>query len=106
MTSVLVATLLLQPAGHRLFQPATLVIQPSKPVPIGSEAPIAWHGSGSDLYLHPLARDPKTITFKLMHFSGAGMSSGTSADRATMQANSPCDGEAAGMQRVNAVLSA
>jgi hypothetical protein len=105
MSGGLVGAVQLEPAGLRLFQPATLVIQPSVPIPFGSEAPIAWHGGGSDLYLHPLVRDPKTITFKWMHFSGAGMSSGTSADRAAVQGNSPCDAESAGIQRVYAVLS-
>jgi hypothetical protein len=58
------------------------------------------------IYLHPLDRDPKTITFNLMHFSGAGMGSGTSANRAAIKNNSPGDQEAAAMQKVTDILLA
>src|SRR5438105_12327121 len=56
------AAVQLEPRGLRLFRLATLTIATPIPIPIGAETPLAWHGDGSDMYLHPLLLDPKSIT--------------------------------------------
>src|SRR5438105_618387 len=102
----LVAAVQLEPSGLRLFQLATLTVLTPRPVPLDAETPIAWHRDGRDLYLHPLAVDPQTMTFKLLHFSGVGVSNGTSAERAAQAARFPCDQESAMEQRLAPVVQA
>ena len=102
----MVAAVQLEPRGLRLFQLATLTISTPTPIPIGAETPLAWHGDGSDMYLHPLLVDPSSITFKLIHFSGAGVANGTSAERDAQIVRVPCDLEAALMQRLMPIVQA
>lgn len=100
----LVAGVQLEPTGLRLLQLATLTLAMPRPVPPGLETPMAWHDNGRDLYLHPLVVDPKVIAFKLIHFSGAGIGSGTSTERKSKLASLPCDQESALQQRLVPVL--
>lgn len=79
MSGGLIAAVQLEPGGLQLWHP------------IGSRAPMAWKGSGDSFHLHPLEMDPHSVSFKLIHFSGMGVSSGTASDRAARQKNRPCD---------------
>lgn len=105
-TGGLVAAVQLEPNGLRLLELATLAIATPQPIPLAAQTPIAWRGQGNDLHLHALTRDPRTIQFKLTHFSGAGMSNGTAAERSAYVARIPCDSEAALQQRLMPILEA
>lgn len=59
----------LAPEGLRLFQPATLVIEP----PGGAEAEamsFAYRADGEQFHGYPLAPDPTALRLGLLHFSG------------------------------------
>lgn len=104
MSGGLIAAVQLEPSGLRLFEAATLVLKTPRPIPLGTESPVAWKKNGNDFHNYPLQIDPNTITFKLLHFSGAGVASGTEADRANQRASIPCDKEAAMQQEAAAVI--
>jgi hypothetical protein len=59
------------PDGLRLYQPATLVIEPpaGKAVPIEREVSFASHSRGRQAHRYPLRVQPRTPTFDLFHFS-------------------------------------
>ena len=102
----LVAGVQLEPSGLRLLNTATLTLSMPHPVPPSLETPVGWHADGRDLYLQPLVIDPKSITFKVIHFSGAGIGSGTDAQRQVILRDFPCDADAALQQRVMPILLA
>jgi hypothetical protein len=102
----MIAAVQLEPRGLRLFKMATLSIMTPTPIPLGAETPMGWHRDGSDMYLQPLFRDPKSITFKLIHFSGVGVANGTNAERQAQLARIPCDLEAAINQRLMPIVQA
>ena len=78
----------LAPEGLGLFKPATLLIEPGTPVPLKEQISFAFEGSGQKLHLYPLTKDPKTIAFDIMHFSGYGMGQGSAADAQSLSSAS------------------
>src|SRR6185503_6111098 len=94
----LAAAVQLEPDGLRLFNFATLVVEPPQSLSPNQETSFAWDQAGDDFHLFPmqtpnstrrenargsaLALNPRGLIFKLLHFSGYGVGSGTDADRA------------------------
>lgn len=62
-----------EPEGLRFLTPATLRIDPAKPIPLEDQVAVGWHGGGQDTHLEPL--DPKSsgIVMSILHFSGVGV---------------------------------
>ncbi|HKF56338.1 MAG TPA: hypothetical protein VKJ45_12865 [Blastocatellia bacterium] len=79
----------LEPEGLLLLKAATLVVQPSSPLPLDQQCPFSWHQAGDDFHLFPLTLDPGTITMQLTHFSGYGTGSGSSGERGAARASTP-----------------
>jgi hypothetical protein len=78
----------LSPEGLYFWQPATLEIQPAKPVAAASYLlPIGWSDSGQDVHLMPAWTGNSPVKLPITHFSGAGYASG-SQDNMTDYANS------------------
>jgi hypothetical protein len=75
----------IEPDGLRLAKPATLTID----IPSGFKAAdlvgFAYHGSGAEFHLYPVAVKGSTVTAQLTHFSGYGGGQGTQADTDTQQ---------------------
>jgi hypothetical protein len=62
----------LKPEGLRLLKPATLIIEPDKPVPPAEQVAFAYLGSGEDAHLYSARGDSLQVELKLLHFSGYG----------------------------------
>ncbi len=98
-----IAAVHLAPEGLGLFKPATLLIEPGTPVPLKEQISFAFEGSGQKLHLYPLTKDPKTIAFDIMHFSGYGMGQGSAADAQSLNSvsqSSPEDQFLAALQQM------
>ncbi len=81
----------LEPSGLFLKEMATLTIVPAKEIPIKDQIAFGYEGSGEDYHLAVVDHKSKDIKLKLMHFSGAGVGSGSDAAWAAnlmVQANS------------------
>ncbi len=87
----LAAAVDLKPEGLQLSKAATLTIDPATPIPAAEETPFGYHGDGNDLYLQPLERNTPQITFKLMHFSTAGVANGTAEQREAQDGRKPSE---------------
>ncbi len=61
------------PDGLRLFVPARLTIAPARAIPLAEQVGFAFHMSGADLFLTPLAADPARIQLLIEHFGGGGI---------------------------------
>lgn len=85
----LTAAVQLQPEGLMLMSPATLTIEPDKPMPADELTAFGYRGKGDDLYLTPHELDSTRITMDVTHFSGNGIGLGTDADRSTQQGHPP-----------------
>lgn len=93
----------LGPEGLQLFKPATLVIKPAKNVPFSSQVGFAYHGSGQELFMYPLA--PKVqLTIMVVHFSGVGSASATAADVQRQVQNQPTSPEDQAAQLISAAI--
>jgi hypothetical protein len=115
----LAAAVQIEPAGLRLFEFATLVIEPAQSVPASQETSFAWDQAGDDFHLFPMLPpssiqrengkggqqlNPRSPVFNLLHFSGYGIGSGTDADRAAQQQRHPSDSEAQFEQSLEAIM--
>lgn len=116
----LAAAVQLEPDGLRLFNMATLVIEPPQSVSPSLETSFAWDQTGDDFHLFPMLPpssiqrenvkasgpqlSPRGLVFKLLHFSGYGVGSGTDADRAAQQQRQPSGSEARFEQRLEAIM--
>ena len=67
----------LDPDGLVLYQPATLTIEPVAPIAPDALMPLGWHGAGQGLYLNLVDSKASKLTMQLLHFSGAGLGSGS-----------------------------
>ena len=76
----LVAAVQLEPEGLLLWEPASLTIEPAVQVDVLEQLSFTWREQGEGFHLYPLQIDPSSITMKLVHFSGYGLSSGTDAE--------------------------
>lgn len=63
----------LEPDGLVLGKAATLLIEPSNPIPLERQTSISYHKNGQSIHRYPLDNDPKKISFSLIHFSGDGI---------------------------------
>jgi len=62
-----------EPEGLRLLTPATLRIDPAKPIPLEDQVAVGWHGAGQDTHLEPLDPKSSAIVLSIVHFSGVGV---------------------------------
>ena len=69
----------LEPSGLLFKEMATLTIVPAKEIPIKEQIIFGYEGTGQDYHLAPVDPKSKDIRIKLMHFSGAGVGSGSDA---------------------------
>ena len=115
----LAAAVRLEPDGLRLFEFATLVIEPPQSVLPSLETPFAWDQAGSDFHLFPMQlpsriqRDnarggqqlnTRGLVFKVLHFSGYGVGSGSDADRAAQQQRQPSGSDARFEQELEGLI--
>lgn len=100
----LVTAVQLEPEGLRLWQPATLLIEPPVAISGTEEFPFAWSRMGEDFHLYPLQLDPSSLAMKLAHFSTYGIGRGSDADREAQQLHEPISPEAGLEQRLQAAL--
>jgi len=76
----------LEPSGLFFKEMATLTIVPAKEIPTKEQIIFGYEGDGQDYHLAVIDPRSKEIKIKLMHFSGAGVGSGSdSAWSATSQ---------------------
>jgi hypothetical protein len=64
------AAVQIDPDGLRLYQPATLLIEPATPVPLAQQVAMGWGGNGRDVHLEPLELRKAELSMRLTHFSG------------------------------------
>lgn len=69
----------LEPSGLFFKEFATLTIVPAKEIPIKEQIIFGYEGDGKDYHLAPVDPKSRDIKIKLMHFSGAGVGSGSDA---------------------------
>ena len=69
----------LGPSGLFFKEIATLTIVPAKEIPIKEQIVFGYEGDGQDYHLAAVDPRSKGIKIKLMHFSGAGVGSGSDA---------------------------
>jgi hypothetical protein len=76
----------LEPSGLFFKEMATLTIVPAKEIPTKEQIIFGYEGDGQDYHLAVVDPKSREIKIKLMHFSGAGVGSGSdSAWAATLQ---------------------
>lgn len=76
----------LEPSGLFFKEMATLTIVPAKEIPTREQVIFGYEGDGQDYHLAVIDPKSREIKIKLMHFSGAGVGSGSdSAWAATLQ---------------------
>jgi hypothetical protein len=76
----------LEPSGLFFKEMATLTIVPAKEIPTKEQIIFGYEGDGQDYHLAVIDPKSREIKIKLMHFSGAGVGSGSdSAWAATLQ---------------------
>jgi hypothetical protein len=88
----LVGGVKLEPEGLHLVRPATLTIDPAKPIPAGLELGFGFHQDGQDFYLKTLWPSGRFVV-DLMHFSGVGAGIGSNTDLATQKQRVPHEAE-------------
>ncbi len=101
----LVAAVRLEPEGLRLWEPATLLIEPPVPVSVIEEFPFAWRRMGEHFHLYPLQPDPSSLTMRVVHFVTYGIGRGTDADRVAQRLREMGSPEDRLEQRLEEVLS-
>jgi hypothetical protein len=69
----------LEPSGLFFKEMATLTIVPGKEIPIREQIIFGYSGDGKDYHLSVIDPQSNDIKIKLMHFSGAGVGSGSDA---------------------------
>jgi len=75
---------LLEPSGLSFDDFVTLQIEPANPIPLENQILFGFEEQGEDLHVAIPVDDPDTIQIRLLHFSGAGVASGLSAERAAV----------------------
>ena len=68
-----------EPSGLFFKEMATLTIVPGKEIPMKEQIAFGYEGDGKDYHLAVVDPKSKDIKIKLMHFSGAGVGSGSDA---------------------------
>lgn len=69
----------LEPSGLSFKELVTLTIVPAKEIPIKEQIIFGYDGDGKDYHLAVVDHKSKDIKIKLIHFSGAGVGSGSDA---------------------------
>ena len=101
----LVAAAHFEPEGLRLYEVATLRIEPARAVPTGEQVGFGYYGTGADFHLAPLAMGA-AIELPVQHFSGVGVGQGTAADQGAQLARAPAATEAQLQQEIGALVGA
>ena len=87
------AAVKLAPEGLRFYHYATLIITPAQAIPLSQQTFFGFQGNGEDFHLEPPVAGSSALQIKLLHFSGAGVGNGTSADRAAILMHNASDVE-------------
>ena len=101
----LVAAAHFAPEGLRLYDVATLRIEPVRAVPAGEQVGFGYYGTGTNFHLAPLAMG-EAIELPILHFSGAGIGQGTTADQSGQLTRAPAPTEAQLQQEISALVGA
>lgn len=72
-TSTFGAAVQLEPDGLRLYEFATLTVQPPRDIPLEEQVLIGYAGQGQDVHMVPPVVGADDIQMKLLHFSGYGI---------------------------------
>ncbi len=90
----LVAGVDIQPSGTPLLQGATLSIHTAAPLAGSEETPVAWNGSGEDLFLFPPWPTSGDLKLEIFHLGGYGVARGTDSERQSRLEREPvADGD-------------
>jgi hypothetical protein len=71
----------LEPSGLRFIDHVTLEVTGHPPVPADRETGFLYQQDGAEFQMYPIKESPSKTTFKIMHFSGVGVASGTESER-------------------------
>jgi hypothetical protein len=82
-----------EPDGLFLNADAILTIEPAQEVPAENQILFGYQGTGQDLHLAMPGPDKQQIQIRVPHFSGVGLGSGISADRAALLLSRAADHE-------------
>lgn len=74
----------LEPSGLTFFDFVTLTIEPVNPIPLENQILFGFEEDGEDLHLAIPGVDSSQIQIRLLSFSGAGVASGASAEKAAV----------------------
>lgn len=100
----LVAAVHFEPEGLRLYEAATLLIEPKRSVPAAEQVGFGYYGTGENFHLEPLEMG-QAVKLRVMHFSGAGVAQGTAADVAAQLPRAPTPTEAQLQQQIATLIS-
>jgi hypothetical protein len=67
------AAVQLEPEGLRFIEPATLRIEPARPMALAQQISFGWHGGGAEVHLEPLESPGDALVMRVAHFSGVGV---------------------------------
>jgi hypothetical protein len=94
-----------EPDGLFLNADAFLTIEPAQEVPLENQILFGYQGTGQDLHLAMPGPDKQKIQIRVPHFSGVGLGSGISADRAALLLSRAADHEVRIQQQVAEYLT-
>lgn len=80
------------PEGLQFLKPATLTIEPARPIPANEQMGFGSTGLGLDFHLVPLVPRTNKIQLLLSHFTVDGVGNGSASDAAGIGASNPIVG--------------
>jgi len=95
----LAAAVHLEPEGLHFNQPVVLRIEPERPVPPAKRIGFGYLRDGDDFHPYPVDSG-SALQMRLLHFSGAGVALGTSAEASALAQRAPANAEAQLEQKI------
>ena len=94
----------LAPKGLLLWEPATLTIELSAPLPIPSGIPFAYQEGTTAYRVQEMTAEGNTLQFRIHHFSGYGVGEGSSVDWSAISSRYQADAAEGLFQQIGVVL--
>ena len=99
MSGGLVAAVHLEPEGLHFNLPVVLRIEPARTVAAAEQIGFGYLRDGDDFHPYPVDSG-SALQLRLLHFSGAGVALGTSADASALAQRAPASAEAQLEQKI------